>query len=640
MDIPNFTPDDLSAIKRFGEIAWAAMPDRIKKAAHGLDDKAWNLVRWTRKATLYIERLYPRVASTRLLGHDKLIRIADIFTDVYLYDRPLATQLKSIQHLDETALRAKRLIDEQSRRPAADILRQSRIYLVGKPGAGKTTLLRYLVLQSIANQADTTPIYLQLKDVVENTTSAGGVDLWKSIVEQFSVCKLPAVELFVQDLFDSGKVALLLDGLDEVTIQNGIRSSLISQTQQISARFPDIKIILTCRTGAEDFTFEHFEVAQIADFSPEQQISFVKRWYAADPRTLNVFLTQWAEPRSTGLRDLASTPLLLALLCISFDETREFPLRRGDLYKEATEALLRKWSLSRGITRDNPFKNFTASRKEQMLAHMAFGLFRQRRFIFTHQDAAQYINAFLLTLPKSESLGAYDPIDVVRHIEAAHGLLIHETSDFLAFSHLTIHEYFTARYLIDSSNEKMLQRELTYPNLSNTQWREVVLLAAGLLSSADYLLLLIRRVLCARLASESWIRRTFEALTLRNSDPARIWGANVVEARFDPKPAERISGITLSQFKLIANQRLSTILAALTESGAAAQAIERIENLRKNIVQRDFKHAYICLCEGPGSRRELFFQVLYLEELFSATLSVARVGDRSSLEKSLFQYSQ
>ena len=638
MDLPSLTPDDISKIKRFGEIAWAMMPERIKKAAHGLNDKGWNQVRWIRKATLYIEALYPRVASTRLLGHDKLIRIADIFTDVYLYDTPLASQLRGLKSLDAEALRAKRLQDEQLRRPAADILKQSRIYLVGKPGAGKTTLLRYLVLQSIANQAETTPIYIQLKDVVENTSSVESVDLWRSIIDQFKICKLPAVDVFVQDIFESGKVALLLDGLDEVTALNGIRQTLITQTQQISTRFPDIKIILTCRTGAEDFTFERFAVAQIADFSPEQQVYFVKRWYSADPRTLNSFLAQWTEPKCAGLRDLASTPLLLALLCISFDETREFPLRRGDLYKEATEALLRKWSTSRGITRDNPFKNFTASRKEQLLAHMAFGLFRKRRFIFTHQDAAEYINSFLLTLPKNESLGAYDPIDVIRHIEAAHGLLVHETSDFLAFSHLTIHEYFTARYLIDSSNEKVLQRELTFETMSNTQWREVILLAAGLLSSADYLLLLMRRVLCTRLAGEVWIRRTLETLKQKNSEPTRVWGAHVVEARFDPKHAEQVSGISLPQFRVLLNGKLSAIVIALTESGAGAQTIESAETLRRNIAQRDIKHAYISLCEGPRTRRDLFFEVLYLEELFSATLSIARVSDRVTLERSLFDY--
>lgn len=638
MDLPNLTPDDLSRIKRFGEIAWAMMPERIKKAARGLNDKGWNRVRWTRKATLYVEELYPRVASTRLLGHDKLIRIADIFTDVYLYDRPLASQMRSLQSLDAEALRAKRLQDEQLRRPAADILKQSRIYLIGKPGAGKTTLLRYLVLQSIANQAETTPIYIQLKDVVEGALSPGNVDLWSAIVEQFRVCKLPAVDVFVQDLFESGKVALLLDGLDEVTVVNGIRSALIAQTQQVSARFPDIKIILTCRTGAEDFTFERFAIAQIADFSPDQQVSFVKRWYAKEPRTLNSFLSQWTQPKSAGLRDLASTPLLLALLCISFDETREFPLRRGDLYKEATEALLRKWSVTRGITRDNPFKNFTASRKEQLLATMAFGLFRARRFIFTHQDAAGYINAFLLTLPKTESLGAFDPKDVIQHIEAAHGLLVHETSDFLAFSHLTIHEYFTARFLIDSSNERVLQRELTFETLSNTQWREVVLLAAGLLSSADYLLLLIRRVLSARLAGEAWIRRTLETLKQKDSDPIRVWGAHVVEAHFDPKRAEQLSGIGFTQFRALLNGKLSAIVIALTESGAASQTIGVVETLRRNIAQRDIKHAYICLCEGPRTRRDLFFEVLYLEELFSATLSVARVGDRGNLERSLFDY--
>ena len=561
IDLSSITADDLSKIKEFGQIAWRLMPSRLKKAAHGLAEVNWNNIRWSSKAEIYLQHLYAKVATTRLLGNAKQIRISDIFTDVYIYDKPLATSREQFDALDAGSLKAKRLKDERNRRPAKSILDKDRIYLLGKPGAGKTTLLRYLVLQSIILGGRPTPIYLQLKDVTENVSSLEQVQFWQAIVDQFLISKLPNTELFVQELVASGQATLFLDGLDEVTQRAGIRSALVSQILAFSSKYPKCKIVLTCRVGASDFTFERFAVAQIADFSPPQQVAFVKRWYSSDKSTLDSFLGQWKAPQNAGLRDLASTPLLLALLCISFDETREFPLRRGDLYREATEALLRRWSISRGIERDNPFQNLTASRKEQMLSFMAFELLKRGRVIFDQHDASALIDVFLKTLPRKESLGIYDPVDVIGHIEAAHGLLVHETTDFLAFSHLTIHEYFAARFLIDSSNERILQRELSFATISNPQWREVILLAAGLVASADYLLQLIRRALCQVLANEPTLRRIFEALrNPENYDANRIWGATVVGARFDARRPELVSGISLSVFEDTLRTRLDSLV--------------------------------------------------------------------------------
>ena len=39
--------------------------------------------------------------------------------------------------------------------------------------------------------------------------------------------------------------------------------------------------------------------------------------------------------KQIGIRELGQTPLLLALMCLVFDETLRFPLRRVELYKEA-----------------------------------------------------------------------------------------------------------------------------------------------------------------------------------------------------------------------------------------------------------------------------------------------------------------
>lgn len=642
VDLSGLSPEDIIHIREYSQLAWDFIPDRLRKAVKNFASSKWNSVVWSMKAEAYFSRLYTRVASTRLLGHPKELRVSDIFTDVYIYDSPLSSKRGNVSSFDAKTLKRKRTEDEGHRRPAAEILTEKRIYLTGKPGAGKTTLLRYLAIQSISSKAKTTPIYIALKDVAENVRDPDKIDLFGNIVFQFADCKLPNATEFVDELLKSGRSTLMLDGLDEVTERNGVRSSLITQTLKITNSYPKLRVILTCRVGADAYTFEKFSIAQIADFSPKQQVTFVKRWYGADPGALRTFMDHWAQPENEGLRDLASTPLLLALLCIGFDETREFPLRRGDLYKEAVDALLRRWSLSRGIERDNPYKKLTTSRKEQLLSFIAFRLFKENHFIFHHRTACEAIDTFLRSLPRREIDDGIEATEVLLQLEAVHGLIIHETSDFLAFSHLTIHEYFSARYLIDSTNEKTLRKELTFETLANRQWREVILLAVGSVTSADYILSIMRGQIEAALAAEPTMRKILRTLSGGdNAVPQEVWGDWVTRIQ---DVAERQRGISTdrgndaSSFTAQIQNSLSNMLTATLAASFSPTVTRRAYTFAHNLSGPNLLFAKIYFTEGPPTRMNKFLNVLYVEELFAMALATGTVTDRAVFEMQAFRY--
>jgi predicted NACHT family NTPase len=65
-----------------------------------------------------------------------------------------------------------------------------------------------------------------------------------------------------------------------------------------------------------------------------------------------MFVDELKKPEHKGLRELATTPILLNLLCLNFDETLTFPIRKSEIYQEAIDALLKKWDSSRNIRRD------------------------------------------------------------------------------------------------------------------------------------------------------------------------------------------------------------------------------------------------------------------------------------------------
>jgi predicted NACHT family NTPase len=110
----------------------------------------------------------------------------------------------------------------------------------------------------------------------------------------------------------------------------------------------------------------------------------------------------------------------------------------------------------------------------------------------------RYINQYIQNLPDAntdpEAL-ELDSTAVLKAIEAQHGLLVERARGIYSFSHLTFHEYFTARKIVMSCNpyaadDPMLQGLVSH--LTEKRRWEVFLLTVGMLDSADVLLRLMK----------------------------------------------------------------------------------------------------------------------------------------------------
>src|SRR5205814_1290313 len=71
---------------------------------------------------------------------------------------------------------------------------------------------------------------------------------------------------------------------------------------------------------------------------------------------------------------------------------------------------------------------------------------------------------------------------VIDAIEAHHGLLIKQAKDLYSFSHLTLHEFFTANFVRESIRS---QQGLVNTYLGEEKWREVFIGVAHLIGDAD-----------------------------------------------------------------------------------------------------------------------------------------------------------
>jgi predicted NACHT family NTPase len=442
----------------------------------------WDRFNWPEAEQRYRTRLREQYRFARLLGNPKPIEIENIYTDVYVLDQPAAIRRYTIEELQNNIQNKSGYSpDEEKRSPILDLARkEKRLYILGKPGAGKTTFLRYLTIQACNGKIRNTPIFIELKD-----WAASGLDLVSYVMRQFEICEFPDALPFIKYLLESGYAFVLFDGLDEVNQEGEHRNKMIRILRDFARQYPKVHICLTCRIAASDYSFEQFTYLEIADFTENQVIEFAYKWYKDEPEKGGKFVKELRKPENKGLKELTRTPLLLALLCLAFDQSLFFPPNRTELYRDALDALLRKWDLSRNIHRDSVYRNLTPGRKEKMLARLAAENFDKGDYFIHRTVLARQIIAYIRQLPGEKSEEEPEGDDILKAIEAQHGILVERAHNIYSFSHLTIQEYLTARYIVENAGDDSLESLINF-HLTEDRWREVFLMTSSLLDDASY----------------------------------------------------------------------------------------------------------------------------------------------------------
>jgi len=365
--------------------------------------------------------------------------------------------------------------------------------VLGKPGAGKTTYLRYLTLMMLNPKSQIErrklPIFVTLREWADKKNS-----LSEFIIDQFRVCGFEQPDLFVENLLKIGDCLLLFDGLDEVN-QETNQSGVIQQIKDISDRYRKNQFIVSCRVAAYNRWFEQFTDVEMADFNEKQIEQFIINWFHSEGV---IGRECWNKlNRYPQLKELASVPLLLTLLCITYNRSNDFPPNRANLYEEAIDALLRDWDASRRITRDVVYQQLSMSRKKSMFSRIAWGTFTESIYFIPERTLCKQIEKFIEHLPgfKPEEIDV-DSHAILKSIEAQHGIFVERAKRVHSFAHLTFQEYFTAKYIVDTAHSfddkgKNSIENLVENHLYDNRWKEVFLLVSAMLDNANELLLLM-----------------------------------------------------------------------------------------------------------------------------------------------------
>ncbi|MBA4110617.1 MAG: hypothetical protein C0487_13610 [Leptothrix sp. (in: Bacteria)] len=466
--------------------------DAAKQSANFLAAKAgkmaveksaslWQGVKWAKAERDYRDRLYSHVNTTRLLGHPKPVKIDHLYTDVYVYEK-LSAFRRSALNLATPESDPYTFEEPYQRRKALEIVHENQhVYVLGHPGAGKTTFMKYLALLGCRGDIKRTPIYIPLREVAQLK-----IGIHDYIEREFDICGLPDSKKFVEKLLTNSETLLLIDGLDEVQDEHGPRSNIIIDVNELTRRYPLTQIIVTCRIAASQYAFQQFTYCEVAKFTQEQQKTFISKWYDGDARSSKL-LSEWEAPKNAPLRDLGQTPLLLALICMAFDEFGEVPERHVDLYRDSIDALLKKWDTSRNIRRDPFYASLSPYRRELLLQELAAAFHTSNRIIFPTNIASPVIEHWFKKLPDPPPQDLGTCSDLLDQIESQHGLIVQRASGIYSFSHLSLQEFFTARSIAHGHPTNSIEH-VVKNHFADPRWREVIVFLAGLLPDGSGLL--------------------------------------------------------------------------------------------------------------------------------------------------------
>lgn len=435
-----------------------------------------------------------RHGTFKVLGMREPVKLESVYTAVQFLDNDDIRSFESIKNLEEYFRHASSRrfqSQDQGKKEGIKVANDKQYLMVlGAPGIGKSTFLRKMGLEALKGQDggfkhDCIPVFIELKRFQD-----GDINIKNFIVKEFSNCEVPQPEQFTTQALKSGKLLILLDGLDEIPTKNS--TNVISHIEDFVNDYKKNRFIASCRTAAYPTKFRHFSDVTMADFDDNQIQQFIKNWFHSETdkeaQTGDKCWELLQKPENAAAKELAHTPLLLTFLCLVYDESQNFPDNRSTIYKEALHILLKKWASEKRILRDEIYQGLHTELEEILLSEIAYRGFESDRLFFSGREIVDKIKEFLLSnLNAPKHLNGEAVLDA---IAIQQGILVERAKDAYSFSHLTLQEYLTAQYIDDHRKVE----QLVTAHLTDKRWKEVFLLVAGLMrGGADDLLLLMEK---------------------------------------------------------------------------------------------------------------------------------------------------
>jgi hypothetical protein len=388
--------------------------------------------------------------------------------------------------------------------PFGEALAQNgRLALLALPGGGKTLLLKRLAVayadpdrrektdDNLPN-LDLLPILIRCREWRNYITLPISTMISK-LSEITGNAQLKGLLQALDTRLRSGKVLLLVDGLDEIH-SDAERCVFVDNLEAFLDEHKKVRLVVTSREAGFALVapslMRFCNRWRIAPLTEQAIALLCSHWHAlmgtsvgtADEDTRDVVQ---AIAGNSALQRLAENPLLLTMLLVVKHGYGRLPPDRVTLYDRAVEVLLDTWNIH-GHAALNPREAVP------QIAYVAYKMMEQRKQTATESELLTLIEECRREVPLVRLYAKDSPSEFLKRVELRSSLLLEAGKSpeggklvpFYQFRHLTFQEYMAAIAVVDGHYAGYSESDVALlpiiDRVVSDEWKEVVPMAAVL----------------------------------------------------------------------------------------------------------------------------------------------------------------
>ena len=336
------------------------------------------------------------------------------------------------------------------------------VTLLGHAGCGKTMILKHVFL-SACKKSSKIPLVVELRKLkgYEGNFS----DYVSENVFKFRLSQNKSI---YERMLKKGQFLFLLDGYDEIAIEQ--KDALTRDIENFVDCFPENYFMLTSRPGANVETLERFENYYVRGLDKKQVFEFIDKQFADGNEEDQELAKRIKEvlAASTGnpyIRYMSS-PLLLSMFILTYDEHPELPRHISSFYYNVFETLHSKHdarSKAGGYQHEKKSK-LSQEDIKRVLETFCFLSYMQS----TYEFSSEYLYN---TLPKILMVLKFDCTvdELIYDLSVAVSILVLDGTNYV-FPHRSLQEYFAASYIANlREDDKKKIYEEKFINATDTE---------------------------------------------------------------------------------------------------------------------------------------------------------------------------
>ena len=259
-----------------------------------------------------------------------------------------------------------------------------RIIVTGTGGIGKSVMLKHFFLDTI-KRTSYVPIFVELRSL--NNLGNDSINLEKHIYNIVRNLKFNLEKKYFDYSLDMGCYVILLDGFDE--LKNDISDTVTNQILDFCDKYPNNHYIISSRPLQEFVGWNQFEEVKAMKLTKEQALSMVNK-LEYDEIVKEKFSQALDEELYDKYKSFASTPLLLTIMLLTFENRYSMPDRLNDFYDQAFMSLFHTHDATKSGYRREKYSKLGYEDFKSIFAHFCFKSFFNSDYEFNESKARIY----------------------------------------------------------------------------------------------------------------------------------------------------------------------------------------------------------------------------------------------------------